>query len=190
MTIDFSRVNFEQFFGWVNASNTKQMKSSSFRGLRAHYTEKSFCKWSDDQLTHVGLFDNGRDFIIKETGESVEMKSQLGMFKTGKDKTGKDCRGDCKPFVLKNFHPSCRNRKEWKKKDLIKTFDYLLLVDTKSMSVGYTTWDKVYECVDETSNDPKSNLKKTDYTMIVENVTPAEKDCDVDYIFSCIEVHI
>ena len=185
MSIDFSRVNFERFFGWVNVSNTKQMKSSSFRGLRAHYTEKSFCKWSDDQLTHVGLFDNGRDFIIKETGESVEMKSQLSMFKTKKG-----YRGDCKSFVLKNFHPSNKDRKNWKKEDLIKTFDYLLLIDTKSMSVGYTTWDKIYECVDETANDPKCILKKGDYTLIVDNVTPAEKDCDVDGMFSLIEEHL
>ena len=74
MSIDFSRVNFEQFFGWVNASNTTQMKSSSFRGLRAHYTEKSFCKWSDDQLIHVGLFERGRDFIIKEISMSYNQK--------------------------------------------------------------------------------------------------------------------
>ena len=181
MSIDFSRVNFENFFGWVNISNTKQMKSSSFRGLRAHYTEKSFCKWSDDQLTHVGLFDRGRDFIIKETNESVEMKTQLGMFKGD---------GNCKSFVLKNFHPSDKDKKDWKKKDLIKTFDYMVLVDTKSMSVGYTTWDKVYECVDETANEPKSILKKTDYTMIAHKVIPSEKDCDVDRMFSFIEDHI
>ena len=157
------------------------MKSSSFRGLRAHYTEKSFCKWSDDQLTHVGLFDRGRDFIIKETNESVEMKTQLGMFKGD---------GNCKSFVLKNFHPSGKDKKDWKKKDLIKTFDYMVLVDTKSMSVGYTTWDKVYECVDETANEPKSILKKTDYTMIAHKVIPSEKDCDVDRMFSFIEDHI
>ena len=181
MSIDFSRVNFENFFGWVNISNTKQIKSSSFRGLRAHYTEKSFCKWSDDQLTHVGLFDRGRDFIIKETNESVEMKTQLGMFKGD---------GNCKSFVLKNFHPSGKDKKDWKKKDLIKTFDYMVLVDTKSMSVGYTTWDKVYECVDETANEPKSILKKTDYTMIAHKVIPSEKDCDVDRMFSFIEDHI
>ena len=181
MSIDFSRVNFENFFGWVNISNTKQMKSSSFRGLRAHYTEKSFCKWSDDQLTHVGLFDRGRDFIIKETNESVEMKTQLGMFKGD---------GNCKSFVLKNFHPSGKDKKDWKKKDLIKTFDYMVLVDTKSMSVGYTTWDKVYECVDETANEPKYILKKTDYTMIAHKVIPSEKDCDVDRMFSFIEDHI
>jgi hypothetical protein len=181
MSIDFSRVNFENFFGWVNISNTKQMKSSSFRGLRAHYTEKSFCKWSDDQLTHVGLFDRGRDFIIKETNESVEMKTQLGMFKGD---------GNCKSFVLKNFHPSGKDKKDWKKKDLIKTFDYMVLVDTKSMSVGYTTWDKVYECVDETANEPKSILKKNDYTMIAHKVIPSEKDCDVDRMFSFIEDHI
>jgi hypothetical protein len=181
MKINFSRINFEQFFGWVNASNTKQMKSSSFRGLRAHYTEKSFCKWSEDQLLHVGLFDHGRDFIIKETGESVEMKSLLGMFK-------KD--GDCKPFTLKNFHPSGKARKDWKKEDLVKTFDCIVLIDTKNMSVGYTTWDKVYACIDDTANDPKVRLTKSDYTMIVNNVTPAEKDCDIDHMFSCIEEHI
>tara|TARA_A100001234_G_scaffold138758_1_gene121816 strand:+ start:2584 stop:3141 length:558 start_codon:yes stop_codon:yes gene_type:complete len=182
MSIDFSRVNFEEFFGWVNASNTKQMKSSSFRGLRAHYTEKSFSKWSDNQLTHVGLYDIGRDFIIKETGESVEMKTQLGMFKK---KRG--C-GDCKPFVLKSFHPSGKSKKNWKKKDLVKTFDYLLLIDTESMSVGYTTWDKVYERIDESSNEPKCALKKGDYTMIVSNITPAEREENiVDETFCSVE---
>ena len=81
-------------------------------------------------------------------------------------------------------------KKDWKKEDLIKTFDYMLLVDTKSMSVGYTTWDKVYECVDDTANEPKSILKKTDYTMIAHKVIPSEKDCDVDRMFSFIEEHI
>ena len=66
----------------------------------------------------------------------------------------------------------------------------MVLVDTKSMSVGYTTWDKVYECVDETANEPKSILKKTDYTMIAHKVIPSEKDCDVDRMFSFIEDHI
>ena len=108
MSINFDKVNLEEFFGWVKASNTTQMKSTSFRGVRAHYTEKSFCKWSNDQLEHVGLFDNGRDFIIKETHESLEMKTLLNMINKN---------GDCKVFTLKNFHPSSKDRKNWTKKE-------------------------------------------------------------------------
>jgi hypothetical protein len=181
MNLNFSEIDLEQFFGWVNASNTTQMKSPSFRGLRAHYTEKSFCKWANDQLIHVGLFDYGRDFVIKKTKESVEMKSLLGMF------TKDD---GCKTFTLKNFHPSSKNRKEWKKEDLIKTFDYMLLIDTKKMSIGYTTWEKIYNRIDETSNDPKVKLEKSDYYMIAKNVTPTQRECDIDKLFSYIEEYL
>jgi hypothetical protein len=180
MSINFDKVNFKEFFGWVKASNTKLMKSSSFRGVRAHYTEKSFCKWSNGQLKHVGLFDNGRDFVIKDTEESVEMKSKLDMFKKN---------GDCSIFVLKNFNPSSQQRKDWKKEDLVKTFDYILLIDTRKMSVGYSTWEQVYDCIIEGTNDPKVELKNN-FTMIAENITPAERECDVDKMFSCIEEYL
>lgn len=181
MSIDFERFNLKEFFGWVKASNTKQMKSSSFRGLRAHYTEKSLSKWSDGQLQHIGLFENGRDFKVVGTEEYVELKTKQGMIKLD---------GDCSPFTLKNFHPDSTNRKDWRKEDLIKTFDYIILIDTQKMSIGYSTWDKVYNCIQEGSNDPKVILKEGDYTMIAENVTPSERECDIDKMFSCIEEYL
>jgi hypothetical protein len=157
--IDFNKVNFEQFFGWVNASNTKLLKSSAFRGTRSFYTELAFFKYSDNQLKHVGLEENGRDFVIKKTNELIEMKSLFGMFK-------KD--GDCNPITLKNSHPNTKQKKvRWTKKSIIKTFDYIFLVDTKKMSMAYSTWDCVYNRLDESCNEPKVVLKKSDYTMIV-----------------------
>jgi ethanolamine utilization protein EutQ (cupin superfamily) len=182
MSIDFQRVNFEKFFGWVLASNTKKMKSSVYRQVRASLTECAFSKYSDGQLKHVGVFETGRDFIINKTQESVEMKSLLNMFKKN---------GDCKGFTLKNFHPDSKSNKGgWKKEDIVKTFDFILLVDTNKMSIGYSTWDNVYSCIDETSNDPKVFLAKSDYTMIVENIIPDEVNYNVDELFSSIEKYI
>ena len=58
------------------------------------------------------------------------------------------------------------------------------------MSIGYSTWDNVYSCIDETSNDPKVFLAKSDYTMIVENIIPDEVNYNVDELFSSIEKYI
>ena len=51
--LDISRINLEEFFGCVNATNTTQMKSNAFKTIRTWLQEKSFAKWSDGLLNRV-----------------------------------------------------------------------------------------------------------------------------------------
>ena len=63
--IDISRVNLEEFFGCVNATNTKEFKSNTFKSFRTYLQENSFAKWSDGQVRYVGNFKDGVDFMVK-----------------------------------------------------------------------------------------------------------------------------
>ena len=64
--INIDRINLEEFFGCVNATNTKEMKSNAFKTIRTWLQEKSFAKWSDGQLEYVGDFKDGVDFVSED----------------------------------------------------------------------------------------------------------------------------
>ena len=101
--INIDRINLEEFFGCVNATNTKEMKSNAFKTIRTWLQEKSFAKWSDGQLEYVGDFKDGVDFV-SEDNINYEMKGKLRMFnKNGSTSVIdlKNFRGDKK--VVKNF---------------------------------------------------------------------------------------
>ena len=63
MKFNLSKINLEEFFGCVEATNTTQMKSNAFKTLRTWLQEKSFAKWSGDQFEYVGDHRDGVDFI-------------------------------------------------------------------------------------------------------------------------------
>ena len=73
--INIDRINLEEFFGCVNATNTKEMKSNAFKTIRTWLQEKSFAKWSDGQLEYVGDFKDGVDFV-SEDNINYEMKNK------------------------------------------------------------------------------------------------------------------
>lgn len=160
MKLDFSRINLEEFFGCVQATNTKQMKSNAFKTLRTWLQEKSFAKWSDGQLEYVGDFKDGVDFVSNDK-VNYEMKGKLKMF----NKNGSTLSAE-----LKNFRGET--------KVVEKTFDYMILVDTESMSIGVTDWDTVEKRVYFTpkSSTAKFKLLPGDFTIIASNVKPAEKN--------------
>ena len=95
MKIDFNRINLEEFFGCVKATNTPQMKSNAFKTFRTYLQEKSFAKWSDGQLDYVGDYENGKDFV-DPSGIFYEMKGSLNLFNKN---------GSCKRVVLINKRP-------------------------------------------------------------------------------------
>ena len=64
--LDISRINLEEFFGCVNATNTTQMKSNAFKTIRTWLQEKSFAKWSDGLLQYVGDYKDGVDFTSED----------------------------------------------------------------------------------------------------------------------------
>lgn len=158
--INIERINLEEFFGCVEATNTTQMKSNAFKTLRTWLQEKSFAKWSDGQLEYVGDFKDGVDFVSDDK-VNYEMKGKLKMF----NKNGSTCAVD-----LKNFRGET--------KVVEKTFDYMLLVDTESMTIGVTDWETVKKRVYFTPKSPvaKFKLLPGDFTILVSNVKPAEKN--------------
>ena len=157
--INIDRINLEQFFGCVNATNDKQMKSNAFKSLRTWLQENSFAKWSDGQFEYVGDYKDGVDFI-SEDNINYEMKGKLKMFNKN---------GSTSVIDLKNFRGD--------KKVVDKTFDYMLLVDTGSMSIGIVDWDTVEKRIYFTPKSPTAKVKflSGDFTMLAKDIKPAER---------------
>lgn len=177
--INIDRINLEEFFGCVQATNTTQMKSNAFKTLRTWLQEKSFAKWSDGQLEYVGDFKDGVDFVSADK-INYEMKGSLGLF-------NKD--GSCKRVVLINKRPGKKKHKDLKKEDIQKTFEYMLLVDTKAMTIGYTDWDTVYSRTECDGAGATFKLQKGDYKILASNVKPAEKNISsVEILENLLEI--
>jgi hypothetical protein len=159
LPIDIEKINLPEFFGCVDATNTKQMKSNAFKTLRTWLQEKSFAKWSNEQLIYVGDYEDGRDFV-DHSGTYYEMKGKLKMFNKN---------GSTSTVDLKNF------RGENKK--IEKTFEYMFLVDTSNMTIGFTDWKTVNQRLYFTSTSPvaKFKLYPGDYEILSENVIPKKK---------------
>jgi len=157
--LDISRINLEEFFGCVYATNTTQMKSNAFKTIRTWLQEKSFAKWSDGLLQYVGDYKDGVDFI-SENNVKFEMKGKLKMFNKN---------GSTSSIVLKNFQGD--------NKVIEKTFDYMLLVDTGSMALGITDWETVEKRIYYTPKSPTAKVKflPGDFTMLAKDIKPAEK---------------
>ena len=178
MKIDFNRINLEEFFGCVKATNTPQMKSNAFKTFRTYLQEKSFAKWSDGQLNYVGDYENGKDFV-DPSGIFYEMKGSLNLFNKN---------GSCKRVVLINKRPGKRKIKEIEKQDIQKTFEYMFLVDTENMSIAYTDWDTVYSRMECDGAGATFKLEKDDYKVLASNITPIKKEIDANQLLNMVEV--
>ena len=178
MKIDFSRINLAEFFGCVEATNTPQMKSNAFKTFRTYLQEKSFAKWSDGQFEYVGDYEDGKDFV-DPSGTFYEMKGALGLFNVNKS---------CKRVVLINKRPGKKKIKELKKEDIQKTFEYMLLVDTKNMSIAYTDWDTVYSRTECDGAGATFKLENGDYKVLAFNITPVKKEIDANQLLNMVEV--
>lgn len=176
--LKINEFNLEEFFGCVDATNTSQMKSNAFKTFRTYLQEKSFSKWSNGQLLYVGDYEDGRDFVGSD-GTFYEMKSSLGMFNKN---------GSCKRVVLINKRPGKdTNKKPLRKEDIKKTFDYMILVDTKDMSIAYTTWDIVYSRTECDGAGATFKLEKDDYIMLCNNIKPRNKKISSSELLKSIE---
>lgn len=178
MKIDFNRINLEEFFGCVKATNTPQMKSNAFKTFRTYLQEKSFAKWSDGQLNYVGDYENGKDFV-DPSGIFYEMKGSLNLFNKN---------GSCKRVVLINKRPGKRKIKEIEKQDIQKTFEYMFLVDTENMSIAYTDWDTVYSRMECDGAGATFKLEHGDYKVLASNITPIKKEIDANQLLNMVEV--
>lgn len=171
MNLDFSRINLEEFFGCVDATNTKEMKSNTFKTFRTYLQERSFAKWSDNQVRYVGDHRDGVDFI-GEDETPYEMKGSLRLFNKN---------GSTKVITLKNFQGNSKN--------VEKTFEYMFLVDTENMSIGYTDWDTVEKRVYFTPSSPnaKVKFKPGDFKVLFTNIAPAPKSITAQQILDGVE---
>ena len=171
MNLDFSRINLKEFFGCVDATNTKEMKSNTFKTFRTYLQEKSFAKWSDKQVRYVGDHMDGVDFI-GEDETPYEMKGSLRLFNKN---------GSTKVITLKNFQGNSKN--------VEKTFEYMFLVDTENMCLAYTDWDTVEKRVYFTPSSPTAKVKflPGDFTMLATNIEPATKSITASDILDGVE---
>ena len=169
--IDWTRFDWEEIFGTVKS--TDGLKRKQTRPLRTEVQEIATSKYSDGQLIYVGDEENGKDYIDCN-GLSVEDKGQEGMFTKTKGRT--------KVFTLKNFQGN--------KTKFVKTFDYIILKDTKAMSVGWATWEAVAKNVEIKDAIITSFVDYDDLHMIEFFVTPKTKPDFGAKLRKLIEEHV
>ena len=156
--IDFNKFDFKSIFGVVKS--TDGLKRNQTRPLRAEVQEIAIAKYSGGQLEYVGDTEDGRDFYGVVDDLYYESKGMDGMFCKTKPIT--------KEITLKNFQSKNLGLPD-------KTFDYMLLWDTKTYKVGYCTWDA---CMKNTTVKDAGITFRVDFddiTFVAENVEPTEK---------------
>jgi len=162
--------DFPSIFGVVKS--TDGLKRNQTRTLRAEVQEIAIAKYSGEQLQYVGDTENGRDFYGLEDNLYYESKGMDGLF----CKTIPETRW----ITLKNFQGKNLGLPE-------KTFDYMLLWDTKTYTVGICTWDA---CMKRTDiKDAKVSIKVhfNDITFLAKNVIPVEKEDFATKLYNLIE---
>ena len=156
--IDFKRFDLPNIFGVVKS--TEGLKSRQRRSLRAEIQEIAMAKYSDGQLEYVGDTAKGQDFKGVD-GLSYESKGMDGMFCKTKPTT--------KEITLKNFQSKNLGLPD-------KTFDYMLLWDTKSYTAGVCSWDACMKNTTVKDAIISFRVDFDDITFFARNVTPIDKD--------------
>ena len=162
--------DFPSIFGVVKS--TDGLKRQQTRPLRAEVQEIAIAKYSGGQLQYVGDTENGRDFYGIEDNLYYESKGMDGLFLKKKPMT--------KEITLKNFKGRNKGLPD-------KTFDYMLLWDTKTYTVGICSWDA---CMKNTILKDDSVAFRVDFediTFLAENVIPVEKEDFATQLYNLIE---
>jgi len=162
-SIHFSLFDFPRIFSVIKS--TDSLKRNQTRPLRAEIIELAIEKYSHGQLSYVGNTAVGKDFHTNTNPSyAIECKSMEGLFQSNSPFT--------KSIILANFRQS-------KVSELRKTFDYILLVDTKRNSVGICDWNTCTENVIINDANASVVIDQNKVQMIVENVIPcSESICD------------
>ena len=157
--INFDQFDFPAIFGCVKG--TDGLKRNQTRTVRSELQEKAIAKYSGGQLQYVGDCENGRDFLGIHDGLYYESKGMDGMFLKTKPRT--------REITLKNFQGKNLGLPK-------KTFEYMLLWDTKNYSAGICSWDA---CMKHTKIKDAVISFKVDFddiTFIAKNINPVDKD--------------
>jgi hypothetical protein len=162
--------NFAEIFGVIESTNG--LKRNQTRPLRAEVQEISIAKYSGGQLRYVGDTENGRDFIGIIDGLYYESKGMDGLFQKRVPYT--------KEITLKNFQGNNLGLPE-------KTFDYMLLWDTKNYTVGICSWDA---CMKHTTIKDATVAFRVDYVdiqFLAKKVIPVQKEDFAKKLYELIE---
>jgi len=133
---------------------TKSMTRNQTRPLRTEFIEKSIEKRSDGKLKYTGDKTDGMDYInIPDDGIRYECKLMHGIWRP--------C-GTTPKFILKNFRKKSNP-------EIKKTFDYMILIDSKNNKVGVCTFEDLNIFVNDATLE--FNIKQEKIVTIVDNVT-------------------
>jgi hypothetical protein len=156
--LDFTKFNFQEIFGVVES--TASMKRRQLRTLRAEIQERGIAKYSGGQLTYVGNIAVGQDFLGTDN-KRYESKGQDGIFCKTKPWT--------KQITLKNFLGNNSGLPD-------QTFDYMLLWDTKTYSVGICSWEACMKQTKVVSDSVKFKVHFDDITFLATKVVPSQRE--------------
>ena len=156
--INFSKFDFKSIFGVVKS--TDGLKRQQTRPLRAEVQEIAIAEYSGGQLEYVGDTEDGRDFYGIEDNLYYESKGMDGLFLKKKPMT--------KEITLKNFKGRNKGLPD-------KTFDYMLLWDTKTYTAGICSWDACMKNTVVKDAVISFRVDFDDITFFANNVDPIDK---------------
>jgi len=151
--------DFPSIFGVVKS--TSGLKRNQTRPLRAEVQEIAIAKYSGGQLKYVGDKESGKDFYGILDNLYYESKGMDGLFQKTVPYT--------KEITLKNFQGKNLGLPE-------KTFDYMLLWDTKNYTVGICSWDSCMKNVQVKDAVVSFRVNHDDIEFLVRGVKPKEKE--------------
>ena len=156
--INFSKFDFKSIFGVVKS--TDGLKRQQTRPLRAEVQEIAIAEYSGGQLEYVGDTEDGRDFYGIQDNLYYESKGMDGLFLKKKPMT--------KEITLKNFKGRNKGLPD-------KTFDYMLLWDTKTYTAGICSWDACMKNTVVKDAVISFRVDFDDITFFANNVDPIDK---------------
>jgi hypothetical protein len=162
--------DFPSIFGVVKS--TDGLKRNQTRPLRAEVQEIAIAKYSGGQLKYIGDKESGKDFYGILDNLYYESKGMDGLFQKTVPYT--------KEITLKNFQGKNLGLPE-------KTFDYMLLWDTKNYTVGVCSWDACMKNVEVKDAVVSFRVHYNDIEFLVREVEPKEKGDFAAKLYELIE---
>ena len=171
--IDPTLFDFPEIFGTVKS--TDGLKRNQVRPLRAEIQEIAIAKYSGGQLRYVGDHEDGRDFVGIHDGLFYESKGMDGLFQKTVPWT--------KQITLKNFQGKNLGAPE-------KTFDYMLLWDTKKYMAGICDWSACMKNLEIKDANIAFRVDMSDVTIIAQDIIPLDKGDIGQKLFQLLETAI
>ena len=162
--------NFSEIFGVIESTNG--LKRNQTRHLRTEVQEIAIAKYSGGQLQYVGDTENGRDFYGLIDKLYYESKGMDGLFQKRVPYT--------REITLKNFQGNNLGLPK-------KTFDYMLLWDTKNYTVGICSWDACMKHTVVKDATVVFRVDNSDITFLAKNVIPTQKEDFAKKLYELIE---